>query len=148
MGKPGASQVARRLQLGPLPLWGGPIENPMDDLWVLGGVFLERYVTILDFDNARIGFAEPAAGVASFEMGEPGTMGAFLAESQDGAVSHLWLIPALVTIVAIAGLSGLYVWWKKSSSNNYAPPGNPSTSLQQLEAGDGSTNLRQLEACE
>mmetsp|Transcript_19661 Transcript_19661/g.34849 ORF Transcript_19661/g.34849 Transcript_19661/m.34849 type:complete len:648 (-) Transcript_19661:360-2303(-) len=36
------------------------------DLWILGGVFLERFVTIFDFDQGRIGFAEPsdAAGQA------------------------------------------------------------------------------------
>jgi len=30
---------------------------------MIGGVFLEHFVTVFDFDNARIGFAEPAGGV-------------------------------------------------------------------------------------
>jgi hypothetical protein len=29
------------------------------DLWVLGGPFLEHFVTIMDFENQRIGFAQP-----------------------------------------------------------------------------------------
>jgi len=35
---------------------------PVDDLWVLGGVFLEHVVTVLDFEQGRVGFAEPALG--------------------------------------------------------------------------------------
>jgi hypothetical protein len=31
----------------------------IDEMWVLGSVWLEHYVVILDFDNERIGFAEP-----------------------------------------------------------------------------------------
>jgi len=38
-------------------------EDTGDDLWVLGGVFLERFVTIFDFDEGKIGFAEPSAAV-------------------------------------------------------------------------------------
>lgn len=33
--------------------------NSMDDMWVLGGVWLERFVVVLDFEHARIGMAEP-----------------------------------------------------------------------------------------
>ncbi|CAK0904560.1 unnamed protein product [Prorocentrum cordatum] len=32
---------------------------PPSDLWVLGGPFLEHFVTVMDFGNSRIGFAEP-----------------------------------------------------------------------------------------
>mmetsp|Transcript_133729 Transcript_133729/g.285965 ORF Transcript_133729/g.285965 Transcript_133729/m.285965 type:complete len:506 (+) Transcript_133729:80-1597(+) len=49
----------RRLQDEPtrrLQLLG---ESP-DDLWMVGGVFLEHFVTIYDFDNARLGFAQRA----------------------------------------------------------------------------------------
>jgi hypothetical protein len=33
-----------------------------DEPWMIGGVFLEHFVTVFDFDNARMGFAEPAQG--------------------------------------------------------------------------------------
>jgi len=67
---PAASSSARRAQAMPVqpqssqtaPVWGA--EDPMDELWVLGGMFIERLVTIFDFDEARIGFAQPAAGTA------------------------------------------------------------------------------------
>jgi hypothetical protein len=42
----------------PEPAMGQP--SAMDEPWMMGGVFLEHFVTIFDFDNARMGFAEPA----------------------------------------------------------------------------------------
>lgn len=49
---------------GAMPMAGQPMEvpleaNPMADVWVLGGVFMEKFVTIFDFDQKRVGFAEP-----------------------------------------------------------------------------------------
>mmetsp|Transcript_42486 Transcript_42486/g.91249 ORF Transcript_42486/g.91249 Transcript_42486/m.91249 type:complete len:707 (+) Transcript_42486:81-2201(+) len=40
------------------------MEDPTADLWVLGGVFLEHFVSIFDFDNQRLGFCEPADNAA------------------------------------------------------------------------------------
>merc|ERR1712039_781481 len=42
-----------------------PMQDPMEDLWMIGGVFLERFVTVFDFEEGRIGFAEPSGGVIS-----------------------------------------------------------------------------------
>merc|ERR1719433_2695602 len=56
------AEPARRLQLvlpGFPNMGPQPREGSVDDLFVLGGVFLERYVTVFDFSNARIGFAQP-----------------------------------------------------------------------------------------
>merc|ERR1719221_313972 len=39
-----------------------------DDLWVLGGVFLERFVVTFDFDHERIGFAEPEGGAKAVPL--------------------------------------------------------------------------------
>jgi len=50
----------RRLQLAGVPALGA---GPMDDLWVLGGIFAGRYITAFDFDNSRLGFAEPMADI-------------------------------------------------------------------------------------
>merc|ERR1719437_196992 len=58
------SSAPRRLedgqQYGPMPM-----QEPTEDLWMIGGVFLERYVTIFDFDEGRVGFADPAGGPVS-----------------------------------------------------------------------------------
>lgn len=60
-------KVGRRLDpmmpMG-IPIISEPMEDPMADVWVLGGVFMERFVTIFDFDEARLGFAEPTTEVA------------------------------------------------------------------------------------
>jgi len=39
--------------------------NPVQDLWVLGGVFMEKFVTIFDFDHKQVGFAELTTAVAN-----------------------------------------------------------------------------------
>merc|ERR1740121_481757 len=80
-GPNGQPQQARRLQIPGIlgipqlvPVVGGvpqlvPVEprkeDPAAELWILGGVFLERFVAVFDFDEGRLGFAEPAADVAA-----------------------------------------------------------------------------------
>lgn len=53
----------RRLQLLPLrsPSAGeaAAVPDPAE-LWILGGVFLEHFVSAFDFEHARLGFAEPS----------------------------------------------------------------------------------------
>jgi len=50
----------------PLPDDGVPTSvseaSSADDLWILGTAFLEQMVTVLDFESARVGFAQPAIG--------------------------------------------------------------------------------------
>jgi len=64
-------QPQRRLQSAPWP-WEtsqqpqepqGPQED--DELWMLGGVFLEHFVTAFDFDHGRLGMGEPAGSETS-----------------------------------------------------------------------------------
>merc|ERR1719410_1950033 len=55
--RPVGGAANRRLQYGAMPM-----EDPTEDLWMIGGVFLERYVTIFDLEEGRVGFAEPAGG--------------------------------------------------------------------------------------
>jgi len=42
------------------PAAGPTREDLLDNFWVIGGVFLQKFVTILDFEEGRVGFAEPA----------------------------------------------------------------------------------------
>jgi len=37
-------------------LLAAPVDD-MEDVWVLGGAFLDKHITVLDFDNRRIGIA-------------------------------------------------------------------------------------------
>jgi len=55
----------RRLQGFGVPFGPPPPRDPLADVWMIGGVFLERYITIFDFDKAQIGFAEPKGGPVS-----------------------------------------------------------------------------------
>ena len=68
----------RRLQLV-VPM-GGILEIPLDpagmeehaehaaeDLWILGGMFLERFVVSFDFDAKRMGVAEPASSTEGLD---------------------------------------------------------------------------------
>jgi len=67
-----SSRFSRRLQALPriqteerlLPLPMVAMHRHMESLWVLGGVFLQRFVTVFDFDQGRMGFAHPAEPVA------------------------------------------------------------------------------------
>jgi len=54
-----SSTWGRRLQNLAYPT---PATDP-NEYWMLGGVFLEHFTTIFDFDNGRLGFANPPAGV-------------------------------------------------------------------------------------
>mmetsp|Transcript_48599 Transcript_48599/g.114022 ORF Transcript_48599/g.114022 Transcript_48599/m.114022 type:complete len:651 (-) Transcript_48599:294-2246(-) len=69
----------RRLQLV-VPM-GGILELPLDpsgdasdqdegaEMWVLGGMFLQRFVVSFDFDQGRIGVAEPVSEVDDGTLG-------------------------------------------------------------------------------
>lgn len=70
------SSNVRRLQLV-VPM-GGILEIPLDpageeedvdapELWILGGMFLERFVVSFDFDQGRMGVAEPASSTEGLD---------------------------------------------------------------------------------
>merc|ERR1712176_1390874 len=86
----------------------------MEDVWVLGGIFLEHSVTCFDFDGERLGFADPVEPVAS------GNVAALLNEVQmnkrdsDGSPKLIfegpWLLPTLLMAVVGSVVSlALYV---------------------------------------
>lgn len=76
-------------------------EDPMEDIWILGGVFLERYVSIFDFDKARIGFAEPVGKVGSSVIQQSEVEAAVLGVS---AVPRYW---ATLPLLCAAGLGSV-----------------------------------------
>merc|ERR1712190_659313 len=96
----------RRLQLF------GPSQQE-EDVWMMGGVFLEHFVTIFDFDNARLGFAQRAATAQApsnpffhpfglVEVRGASTSGAVddlaLGVDRSPDVSHLWSVAAASAI--------------------------------------------------
>jgi len=143
---------ARRLQLGGLPIWGGPVQEPMDDLWILGGVFLERYVVAFDFDNARIGFAEPQGGAEAIPL-QP-----YRLDAEGGAMaasgSTIKLRPSIVAALALAAVGGALMLallsgraQQRSVRSSGLPGGNDALALAPIE-GEADVDVRKLEAAE
>jgi hypothetical protein len=55
----------------PIPLTIIPMEqDPSESLWVLGGVFMEKFVTVFDFDTKKVGFASTVASNALIQKYE------------------------------------------------------------------------------
>mmetsp|Transcript_172543 Transcript_172543/g.553149 ORF Transcript_172543/g.553149 Transcript_172543/m.553149 type:complete len:754 (+) Transcript_172543:151-2412(+) len=108
----------RRLQFG-----GFEPEDPTADLWVLGGVFLEHFVSIFDFDEERLGFCEPSnkampssvlepSGISALEVSavpiqvasEAGLIGAAAAKVDAGASACAWLCAVLFGVLSVTSL--------------------------------------------
>jgi len=89
---------------------------------VLGGVFLERYVTIFDFDNARIGLAEPVDRAPPPGPGLPAA-DTFLSKGMgEGGARWTWVAAPLAALAGGASLVlvGLHVWRKRGKSSDAA----------------------------
>merc|ERR1712187_177801 len=135
------SATTRRLQL--MPPFEMPLADPMEDVWVLGGIFLERYVTIFDFDNAQIGFAEPVNKVAPVGLGTPNTAAYLYGNSVNDATQWSWVPMVLIvlTVCTLLALVSFYVWKKKTEPsgsnlpmfNHKALPAAESFELERLE---------------
>jgi hypothetical protein len=86
---------------------------PVDDLWILGGVFLERVVTVLDFEEARVGFAEPALPDQSSQPKMESTQGVMkvewssVTEETLGGGTHQHVGPMTATFLWIAWIMGM-----------------------------------------
>lgn len=83
-----------------------------DDVWVLGGVFLERFVTIFDFDKGQLGVAEPllkshgylqdAVGLDSSQAGEAGGL---LGQLTGSSWMTAGFVAIMVVLASVAFLS-------------------------------------------
>jgi len=79
--------LGRRLQNLGYPT---PPTDP-NEYWMLGGVFLEHFVTIFDFDSGRLGFANPAAGLVGLSAATMGDISpGALQTAKAPAVVLLW----------------------------------------------------------
>jgi len=110
-------------------------QDPADDVWVLGGVFLERLVTIFDFDNGLIGFAQPAVGsvppkqcISCWENSE-------VPSSRNlGSALRPWLVPASSIVGAVSAmLLGLFCW--RLPRGAWRSGGNIGCLVESMEVG-------------
>jgi len=122
-------RLRRRLQALPTFSVGA---DPMEDIWVLGGVFLDRFATVLDFGGRRLGFAEPKLGAytapsmrqAALDMGyghaKPAPMATAMApvataasqgSASGGSGGSSWstMLVLFVVIGGAAGLGNMYL---------------------------------------
>jgi len=76
-----SSTWGRRLQNLAYPT---PATDP-NEYWMLGGVFLEHFTTIFDFDNGRLGFASPPGGVIGLSAAVGDTSQGVLLTSETSA---------------------------------------------------------------
>jgi len=91
-GAPHSGQVPPVPGGGQTPTAHAPVADP-NELWMIGGVFLEHFVTIFDFDNAQLGFAEPTSRSSTDSLsGLWASKGTVVAESQSS-----WLVDALAS---------------------------------------------------
>jgi len=115
---------ARRLQMMLPPFTGPPAdaqpqrphEGGVDDLFVLGGVFLERYVTVFDFANGRIGFAQPLNPPDAVERMK--TLGLAEAEVQNTSKAGVpwWVVVGGIAVLSAAGVAALHMWIRPNHS--------------------------------
>jgi hypothetical protein len=92
------------------PPMAGQTQPPTADpheYWMLGGFFLEHFVTVFDFDNARLGFADPAGVihrdevVSSLEIVPSSTIG-----------DRIWFLPMCEFAAVAASLLAVMGAWR------------------------------------
>jgi len=97
--------------VGPLGLSQGQlagIADAADDLWVLGGGFLQHRVVVFDFDYERVGFAEAASPVGAAGLAaQLAAKGPF---SEEGALQVCPPLPLVLAVAGIAALAGHRSW--------------------------------------
>jgi len=158
----------RRLQFGGMPMVVGevPEHNPTDDLWILGGVFLEHFVTIFDFDSERLGFCEPSgsgappvqpAGLSAMQVGAGPvhlpSMPKLPAEPGFVAVHHstrTWVATAFVGCAAFLAAALFFAYkkggWPRAGQDSVA--GHSAVNARSPTRGAGGSELQLLAGVE
>jgi len=80
------AMMGRRLQNLGYPT---PATDP-NEYWMIGGFFLEHFVTIFDFDNGRLGFANPASGLIGLNAAAAGDTSSGVLPSRAPAAMPFW----------------------------------------------------------
>jgi len=124
----------RRLQMM-MPGIIVPTDDPLDDVWVLGAVFLENFVLMMDFENQQLGLAlpkwRPTPGPSSVppqpmhtvrtqvpmdgRLVQTGVLGGTAPSSESGGASFPWgIVLTLATLGGIGG--GAAMFYKKANT--------------------------------
>jgi len=107
--------------------------DPMEDVWVLGGVFMESFAVILDFEKHRLGLALPShapvlgavpAWTAQAHAGRAGSAGRAFGGGGGGGGGGLTLGTAFFWLLLVGGGGGAaYHFLKKTKRRtNTLPP--------------------------
>jgi len=131
---PGGVTLGRRLQNLPYP---SPATDP-NEYWMLGGVFLEHFTTIFDFDNGRLGFANPPGnagliGLSATAMGDSSQ--GILPTSEASAMAPTWPKKSPFGLAASLAVSGMVIAFLLA-----AVLGTWRTSMRQMRQGGSNVN--------
>lgn len=81
-------------------------------MWVLGGVFLERFVTIFDFDKGQLGVAEPLLkshgylqDAVGLDNSQAGKAGGLLGQLTGSSWMTAGFVAIMVVLASVAFLS-------------------------------------------
>eukprot|EP00929_Paragymnodinium_shiwhaense_P030701 TRINITY_DN17352_c0_g1_i1.p1 TRINITY_DN17352_c0_g1~~TRINITY_DN17352_c0_g1_i1.p1 ORF type:complete len:239 (+),score=33.93 TRINITY_DN17352_c0_g1_i1:134-850(+) len=152
------AQARRRLQQQPFGLTVpvAPMEDPMDEVWVLGGVVLQNLFTCFDFDGQRIGFAEPTgepiaakpldsisqlqvsstSKLAETAFKRPGRSAAAVTRASSSSM----LAGGALAFAAVAGLAAAVGTWRSRSRRSSSHMG-PDSHLELGSATDSDVLL-------
>jgi len=131
---PGGVTLGRRLQNLQYP---SPATDP-NEYWMLGGVFLEHFTTIFDFDNGRLGFANPPGnagliGLSATAMGDSSQ--GILPTSEASAMATTWQKKSPLGLAASLAVSGMVIAFLLA-----AVLGIWRTSMRQMRQGGSNVN--------
>merc|ERR1711920_805372 len=117
-------------------------EDPMHDVWVLGGVFIDRFATVFDFWGHRLGFADPNLATSSAAAGKPSMTAGWTARPYGTEKLHVDANPytppppeespgqggsgfptnAMLFLCVVAAAVGLYNGYRKTTRRRNLSP--------------------------
>mmetsp|Transcript_19077 Transcript_19077/g.34548 ORF Transcript_19077/g.34548 Transcript_19077/m.34548 type:complete len:213 (+) Transcript_19077:73-711(+) len=99
--------------------------------WILGGVFLDHFVVVFDFEQERLGFAYPANAAEAGQGGAIGKWDVAQVDSGSNTLRFGWQAQCLLAgAVAILLAAFAYVKYGRARGNVPQQPGDEETCLE------------------